>query len=101
MALIQPSLAEGISTTVLEAMACQIPIIGTNVGGNKELIINNENGFLISPNSIEELNEKIILLSNNVDLVEKFGNKSLELVKKFEWSTVGKKYVKLYESLMN
>jgi glycosyltransferase involved in cell wall biosynthesis len=85
----------------LEAMACQIPIIGTNVGGNKELIINNENGFLISPNSIEELNEKIILLSNNVDLVEKFGNKSLELVKKFEWSTVGKKYVKLYESLMN
>lgn len=100
-ALIQPSLAEGISTTVLEAMACQIPIIGTNVGGNKELIINNENGFLISPNSIEELNEKIILLSNNVDLVEKFGNKSLELVKKFEWSTVGKKYVKLYESLMN
>ncbi len=101
LALIQPSLAEGISTTVLEAMACQIPIIGTNVGGNKELIINNENGFLISPNSIEELNEKIILLSNNVDLVEKFGNKSLELVKKFEWSTVGKKYVKLYESLMN
>ena len=100
-ALIQPSLAEGISTTVLEAMACQIPIIGTNVGGNKELIINNENGFLISPNSIEELNEKIILLSNNVDLVEKFGNKSLELVKKFEWSNVGKKYVKLYESLMN
>ena len=100
-ALIQPSLAEGISTTVLEAMACQIPIIGTNVGGNKELIINNENGFLISPNSIEELNEKFILLSNNVDLVEKFGNKSLELVKKFEWSTVGKKYVKLYESLMN
>ena len=82
-------------------MACQIPIIGTNVGGNKELIINNENGFLISPNSIEELNEKIILLSNNVDLVEKFGNKSLELVKKFEWSNVGKKYVKLYESLMN
>ena len=62
LALIQPSLAEGISTTVLEAMACQIPIIGTNVGGNKELIINNENGFLISPNSIEELNEKIILL---------------------------------------
>ena len=101
LALIQPSLAEGISTTVLEAMACQIPIIGTNVGGNKELIINNENGFLISPNSIEELNEKIILLSNNVDLVEKFGNKSLELVKKFEWSPVGKKYVKLYESLMN
>ena len=38
-ALLQPSFAEGISTTILEAMACKIPIIASNLGGNKELII--------------------------------------------------------------
>ena len=100
-ALIQPSLAEGISSTLLEAMSCKIPIIASDVGGNKELIINNENGFLIDPKSVEELNEKIIQLCENENLVAKFGRKSSELVKHFEWSNVGQKYLELYESLLN
>ena len=37
--LIQPSLHEGISTTILEAMACKVPVIASNVGGNPELLI--------------------------------------------------------------
>jgi glycosyltransferase involved in cell wall biosynthesis len=99
-ALIQPSLAEGISSSILEAMACNVPIIASNVGGNKELVINNENGFLIHPDSIDELNQKIILLSNDLNLVKKFGDKSSELIKNFEWSNIGKKYVQLYKSLL-
>ena len=99
-ALIQPSLAEGISTTMLEAMACRIPIIASNVGGNKELIINNENGFLVNPESINEINKKIIELSENKILVKNFGQKSSELVKNFEWSNIGKKYLELYKSLL-
>jgi len=100
-ALIQPSLAEGISSTVLEAMACNVPIIASDVGGNKELVINNENGFLINPNSLEELNQKIILLSKDPELVKKFGKKSSELIKDFEWSNIGTKYLELYESLLD
>ncbi len=100
IALIQPSLAEGISSTILEAMACKIPVIASNVGGNKELIINNENGFLINPESVNELNEKIIKLSEDNKLVEKFGQKSSELIKNFQWSSIGEKYLELYESLL-
>ena len=99
-ALIQPSLAEGISTTMLEAMACRIPIIASNVGGNKELVINDENGFLVNPESINEINEKIIELSENKILVKNFGQKSSELIKNFEWINIGKKYLELYESLL-
>ena len=99
-ALLQPSFAEGISTTILEAMACKIPIIASNLGGNKELIINNENGFLINPQDPNEINEKIIELSENKILVKNFGQKSSELIKNFEWVNVGKKYLKLYESLL-
>ena len=100
-ALIQPSMAEGISSTLLEAMSCKIPIIASNVGGNKELIINNENGFLIDPKSVDELNKKIIQLCENENLVAKFGRKSSELVKNFEWSNVGQKYLELYELLLS
>ena len=99
-ALIQPSLAEGISTTMLEAMACKIPIIASNVGGNRELVINNENGFLVNPESINEINEKIIELSENKILIKNFGQKSSELIKNFEWKNIGKKYLELYESLL-
>ena len=100
-ALIQPSLVEGISSTMLEAMACKIPIIASDVGGNKELIINNENGFLVNPESINEINKKIIELSENKILVKNFGQKSSELVKNFEWSSIGKKYIQLYKSLLS
>ena len=99
-ALLQPSFAEGISTTILEAMACKIPIIASNLGGNKELIINNENGFLVNPHDINEINEKIIELSENNILVKNFGQKSSELIKNYEWKNVGNKYLKLYESLL-
>ena len=99
-ALLQPSLAEGISTTILEAMACEIPINASDLGGNKELIINNENGFLIDPQNINEINEKIIELSENKILVKFFGQKSSELIKNYEWINVGEKYLKLYESLL-
>lgn len=99
-ALIQPSLAEGISTTVLEAMACKIPVIAYDVGGNKELIMNNQNGFLINSGSVNELKNKIIQLSEDKNLVNKFGQKSSELIKNFQWSNIGKKYLQLYESLL-
>ena len=100
MVLIQPSLVEGISTTVLEAMACKVPIIASNVGGNKELVLNNQNGFLINPDSPDELFEKILEISKDLQLQQKFGQASFELVKKFEWKEIGQKYLDLYESLL-
>ena len=99
-ALIQPSLAEGISTTILEAMACKTPVIASNVGGNKELIIDGKNGFLINPTDVDGLKKKIIQLSENTELVKQFGQKSSELIKNFEWSSIGKKYLNLYQSLL-
>jgi sugar transferase (PEP-CTERM/EpsH1 system associated) len=42
-----PSLAEGISNTILEAMACALPVVATRVGGNAELVREGETGFLV------------------------------------------------------
>jgi sugar transferase (PEP-CTERM/EpsH1 system associated) len=57
--LVQPSLNEGISNTVLEAMASGIPVIATNVGGNPELIRPGVDGLLIPPRDIGSLCESI------------------------------------------
>ncbi len=42
-----PSINEGISNTILEAMATQLPIVASNVGGNPELVIDNQTGYLV------------------------------------------------------
>ncbi len=54
-----PSRNEGISNTVLEAMACGLPVVATNVGGNAELIIEEETGVLVAGDDPLELAEAI------------------------------------------
>lgn len=50
-----PSLQEGISNTLLEAMASGLPVIATRVGGNPQLVIEGETGFLVEAGFCEEL----------------------------------------------
>ena len=75
--LIQPSIMEGISSTLLEAMGCETCIIASNVGGNPEIIENNKTGVLVEPNNTEELVEKIsyLLMENEKRLVYKIQRK--------------------------
>lgn len=55
-----PSLSEGVSNAILEAMASALPIIATAVGGNGELIADGETGILVSPGDPEALAQQII-----------------------------------------
>lgn len=98
--LIQPSLNEGISSTILEAMACKTIVVTTNVGGNKELIISEETGFLLSINS-DLFIEKINYIFTHQDMSEKIINNAFRFAQQYDWNEVGKKYLKLYEKLLD
>ncbi|AJW71830.1 glycosyltransferase family 4 protein [Nitrosopumilus adriaticus] len=97
--LIQPSLAEGISATLLEAMACKTPVIATAIGGNVELFENNKTGILIEPNSSVELLNSINSIIHNTEKLQKLSNNAFELVQEYDWSNIGKKYLELYKKL--
>ncbi len=54
-----PSLAEGISNTILEAMATGLPVIATHVGGNGDLVLHGQTGLLVPSDSAEALTEAL------------------------------------------
>lgn len=98
--LIQPSLAEAISSTLLEAMSCKTPIIATNVGGNKELLENNISGVIIEPNSPQQILDGIMDLFLNKEKATKIKEEAFRHVQKYDWSIIGKLYLNIYESLL-
>jgi len=99
--LIQPSLEEGISSTLLEAMACGTCILGSDIEGISEVIENNKTGLLVEPNNSDELLNKILYLLPKNEKRLSMANEGLERVKKYDWKIVGKLYVNFYESLLN
>ena len=99
--LIQPSLYEGISSTILEAMACKTAIIASDVGGNSELIENNLNGIIIKPDNVDSFVEQIMNLFDNEKLRQLLVDNALKTVEKYNWNKVGSLYINVYESILD
>ncbi|MFH1478535.1 MAG: glycosyltransferase family 4 protein [Candidatus Omnitrophota bacterium] len=70
---ITPSLDESFNITILEAMACGLPIIATDLPAHRELIKNDVNGILVPPGDAASLAKAIRLLVDHADLRHKFG----------------------------
>lgn len=96
-----PSISEGISLSILEAMASHVPVIASNVGGNPE-IINNENGMLFSSDDHVELSGALRILIEEPSRRKEFsisGRRSVE--EKFALKRMVKDYENLYLTLLD
>jgi L-malate glycosyltransferase len=94
---ILPSLNEGMSNTVLEAMACGLPIITTNVGGSKELI--NDNGFITPKASYRAIKETIEKYLKNKNLIKIHSIQSIKIAEKMSWGKISQKYLEIYKNV--
>lgn len=68
-----PSLAEGISNTVLEAMASGLPVVATAVGGNADLVDHGQTGFIVPAADPQSMAEQLILLASNPGAARSMG----------------------------
>jgi len=99
--IILPSLFEPFGMALTEAMACGKPVIGSNIGGIKDIIQNGKNGFLIDPRNSKKLAEKIDILLSDDKLRIEFGKKGREKVQNtFSYSVVAKKAAKIYQKYL-
>jgi glycosyltransferase involved in cell wall biosynthesis len=99
--LVQPSLVEGISSTLLESMACKTPIIASDIPGIRELLENNRTGILVSPKDVNSFVKKITELSKDYKKQELLSENSFDQVLKYSWDNIGSKYLNLYQSLLD
>ncbi|TLY15566.1 MAG: glycosyltransferase, partial [Nitrospirae bacterium] len=96
-----PSLSEGLSVALLEAMAAGIPTIATRVGGNPELVIDQRTGFLIPPRDTETLASKLLILLQDKELSRTLGDNGRKRVKdSFSFEAMVNNYQQLYERLL-
>lgn len=77
--VVLPSYREGLSRVLIEAGAHSIPSITTNVPGCRDIIINNLNGLIVEPKSIDELKDSIHKLISNTNIASKMGKKAHEI----------------------
>ncbi len=96
-----PSHNEGISNTILEAMATGLPVVATNVGGNPELVVGKETGFLISATSQNELIRALETYIRDKNLRTAHGNAGRNRVEQhFSLARMVERYLQIYDATL-
>ncbi|MBI4146965.1 glycosyltransferase family 4 protein [Candidatus Woesearchaeota archaeon] len=96
---VNPSYAEGLPTSVLEAGAVGVPVIATDVGGTRE-IIDDKTGFLIKPKDVLALRERINWVLKNPVKAKRMAKLLQQKVRKeFDWTVTSKALDKVLKSL--
>ncbi len=99
---ILPSLAEGISNTILEAMASSLPVIATDVGGNAELVNENETGFIIPVNDVSVLSASMKKYIDDPLLIEQHGRAGRKRIENcFSLTAMVSHYETIYQKVLN
>jgi glycosyltransferase involved in cell wall biosynthesis len=92
---------EGMPNTVLEAMACGLPIVGTQAPGLQELVEESVNGYLVPIKDAAALADALALLIDNGYERRRMGRQSrLRVERQFAWEQIAAQYVEVYQRVL-
>ncbi len=83
-----PSISETFGNVTLEALACGNPAVVADAQGNKSLVVDGYNGFLISPKDVEAFVDRILEIANNPILRSQMSKNATEFASKFSWNRI-------------
>lgn len=96
--LVYTSLYEGFGRPILEAMACGVPVITSNVSSMPEVAENA--AVLVDPKNVDEIRKSIKAIMEDKDLKKELVKKGLKRVKKFTWEGAAQKTADLYRGMV-
>lgn len=92
--------SEHCSNSILEYMACRKPVVATNVGGNPELIVDQETGLLVEPKNVSSMSQAILKLIDNPSLASRMGTRGRERIEnEFNIENMVEKYLSLWQEV--
>ncbi len=94
------SLQEGLSVAIMEAMACGLPIVASNIRGNIDLVDNDLGGYLVDPKDVDGFVDSIKKLMNDSQKQEQMRIYNLKKIQKYSVDAVVKKMAEIYKSVM-
>ncbi len=94
------SYREGLSRSIMEAMASGLPGIVSNIRGNNDLIIDGKQGYLCMPNDVNEYISAISSLVEDEKTRFRMSQEVLEQIKHFKNDVVIQKYKEIYEEVI-
>jgi glycosyltransferase involved in cell wall biosynthesis len=97
-AFVLPSLMEGHSIALLQAMGCGLPVVTSDAVGNRDVVHVGENGFLVRMRDVEAWADTLAALIENRELRERMGKCSREMVDSYDWRVITEKYLRTYET---
>jgi len=93
---VSASRREGLPVNVMEAMATGLPLVVTDCRGNRDLVVNGKNGFVIALDDVDAFADAIERLYNSQELRTKFGRANLEMIKEYSLENVIKYMEEIY-----
>jgi len=95
-----PSYHEGLPTVLLEAMSCGLPVIATDVRGNRDLVSNGKNGIIIPSRAPKKMAEAISMLLENKSLRKKLGKNARKTIEEnYTWNIISNRILGYYKQL--
>jgi glycosyltransferase EpsD len=94
---VSSSRQEGLPVNVMEAMATGLPLVVTDCRGNRDLVKDNENGYVVGIDDVDGFAEAVEKLYKSEKLRSDFGKNSLEYIKEYSLESVRSKMEKIYE----
>jgi len=89
---------EGSPLSVKESLACGVPVVANDVGDISEIVKSQHNGFIVNPNDLDEIVQKLAFAASNSSAMK---SACLESVKDFSIETVNHKVLQLYNTVFN
>ena len=94
-----PSLAEGISNTILEAMASGLPVVATDVGGNAELVQHGLTGYIVPASNPQAMADRLVALATEPQQAQQMGQAGCQRVKDcFSMQAMVQTYQRVYDN---